>query len=641
MSKVHRSNQVRKQTTKGIASPKGEPVPTKTRGSRGNRTPSKPEVRKAQADSGPGRRHLAYAPGSDDERNQRWLVECMERAGIEKPTAFVSKDGVWTIRNGRQVLGRIKPDVVVAREEKELRIGYLHGVIKVPLVLSRPDKHRIAAAGGIEHVQLTSEEQTAKALDDQLWLLGMACGAVSRGIVERMIAVAATGSGRTFSLKENKPAIVTVDEKGKWSIFKQTAMRGWFQPLLDEWNRQRIAKDPKAPVVGIGSGVRDCILQELAANYDKWRANRHKDGPPWPTAMTFPVHKQRFDLKLDRAGAFIEFSLAPKDETTGRAAWQTVRLQATHGHPWSVLRKLCGQESEYRLGQVRICKPKKGRTFGKRWILEIPYTYPPPKRASVDHNKVLCVRRVLSGLLIMMSEDGEYRTVCASRQDVGTASAVVGGRASRLDAPNGLIAHKLGIQAQLKSLGNHAKLGFPSKRGHGKNKRGQVRRIIGDRERRFVDTWGWQAANMVCDTALALGCGRILIEDFSASSPPDAGEATWLDRQLTRLFRRFPWCEVGEKIKQVALKRGLVVEEESTHYNVAECPDCGSREVVFNRHTRTWGCKSCQLEWDIDRVAVWNMLKKHSVDVSLVFRKKADDLKRFKQQAQQLRDAAE
>ena len=348
-----------------------------------------------------------------------------------------------------------------------------------------------------------------------------------------------------------------------------TKQREWAGKAKNVEQRMRALRDAET---AIGSGVVVAATKRASDRFGAWeRTKQTEAAPPWSKAIGFDLSEQHVSLETlgdDRIVA----KLTLLGMKAGRRQAQPVfRVSPQGGAAWATVRRILS--GEYKARSARVVHDD------RVWLLKLSYTMPRPERKSGD--KTMLVRRGMSNMLMIWYSDAEH----------GRAKASAG---------DNLIAIKRQMEARRTQVRKHLPHQGKGARGHGKARFFRLYEELGNKEARYVDTWCQQTAAFLTKLAAAQGCGRILLEDFGNSTPPEIPGNPYLQR----LLRRFPFAQLRACITWAATKAGIEVQVQQSDYTI-KCPV--DNEVMACNEKREAQCPKCGLSGQLDDLNAWRL----------------------------------
>jgi hypothetical protein len=319
----------------------------------------------------------------------------------------------------------------------------------------------------------------------------------------------------------------------------------------------------------------------------------------WKGEMSLPSYKRgapimlavaNWDFERDDKGYRLRVKLM-----AGRAPWNVFAAVAEGGGAHGQLRMLLSGEATR--GDLKIVYDERR----KRWTARLTLKRPMPVPLPLDPTRVLSVHRGMRSFITWATSEG--------------ATDILDGGEQVLAFKDQMHRRRRGWYAHKKSA---------SKRTHGRGyfRRYQMYRELEDKEANFVDTKCKQLAARVVSLAVKHGCGKVIIDDWSASELGDAVEAkdgaykAWL-------VRRWPFAQQKQAIEQALLKIGLVLEVVPSAYESQTCPSCGHVDAKSDGGRGTFCCTACGFKRHVDSVANLNALRQAGFFDVLAKQKKA------------------
>ena len=321
----------------------------------------------------------------------------------------------------------------------------------------------------------------------------------------------------------------------------------------------------------------------------------------WSTGWSLEKEPQGYalSLKVCRTGAVCI--------TKGRCMCAPLRfaLRVDGGSAHKQFKLMTDPKAEsegIRLGNVQVFYEARKRD----WQVRITYESPRPAPIPLSKDRLLVVHRGMR----------EFLTLCVVDQaDVWMETA------DSLPTMKWALSRGTGLSEYIRSVKDQfhrRRKGLQEKKralGGGKKGRGtwtrtSTYRQLEDTEARFVDTVCKQVASAVVKLAIQKGCGRIVMDDWSAR------QAAWLaDRRgnahLAMAVRRWPFAQQRTAIQWAADKIGLEFTAVDGRYESTTCPRCNHVDPASDRGSGRFLCTNdqCALAYGIDAVAAWNMAK--------------------------------
>lgn len=226
----------------------------------------------------------------------------------------------------------------------------------------------------------------------------------------------------------------------------------------------------------------------------------------------------------------------------------------------------------------------------KKWFALLSYEASVVEHPGLDPAHVLIVHRGIRNALYLLCSTGER------------APALLGGKFS---------AQRRRLQARTRDVRrtSAAERGEGAK-GHGRARRYETYDALGDKLARVTHTFCQQAAAHVAETAIRLGCGTVVIEDYGGIEPDD-------DPALRRVLDRFPLYELKQCVASRLERDGIALQETPSAYISSTCPRCGEQDTrAHNTRTNVFHCRQCGFERPADWVASYWMGKHFGADMS-------------------------
>lgn len=255
----------------------------------------------------------------------------------------------------------------------------------------------------------------------------------------------------------------------------------------------------------------------------------------------------------------------------GRSPMVRMAIRVHSASAYADLRRMTAEG--VKLGDAKILWHERG---GKgQWEGRLCYTYDKPK--PVIGSEIVAVHRGMH----------QFLTIADTRPAV-----------RRLPG-DAWIAAKLGLTARRRSFMEHIRRGElgHGARGHGARRLHQAVRRLDDAEARMMRSACQQAAALVADHAIQIGARTVLIEDYST-----------LREQDTHYVPTWPWAQLKGTIKWSCEKNGLELVEVPAAYISLTCPACEHVSADNVMHGK-FECTNCGLDWHIDSIAAFNMLR--------------------------------
>jgi transposase len=134
------------------------------------------------------------------------------------------------------------------------------------------------------------------------------------------------------------------------------------------------------------------------------------------------------------------------------------------------------------------------------------------------------------------------------------------------------------------------------------------------------------AAAKVAQTAVRMGLGMVVIEDYGGIGPAE-------DVHVRRVLERFPLRDLKMAIVNACETAGLTVQECASAFISSTCPACENADTrQHNVRTDIFHCRECTFERPADWVATYWMMRHAKVDTTLIdghFRKQIELEKRL------------
>lgn len=262
----------------------------------------------------------------------------------------------------------------------------------------------------------------------------------------------------------------------------------------------------------------------------------------------------------------------------GRSPMVRFAVRSHSASMYADLRRMISSDG-VKLGDARVIWHERG---GKgQWEARLCYSYPKPEPAK--GTEIVAIHRGMH----------QFVTIADTRPGV------------RRIPGDGWLRAKIGFAARRHSLAQHIRRGElgHGARGHGIRRRYQALTKIEDAEARMMKSACQQVAALVASHALAIGASVVLIEDYE--SIREGG---------TPYLPRWPWAQLKGAIEWSCKKNGLEIREVSAAYVSLTCPAC-EHVSAENAIGQKFECVSCGLDWHIDSIAAFNMLRSESSDI--------------------------
>lgn len=318
------------------------------------------------------------------------------------------------------------------------------------------------------------------------------------------------------------------------------------------------------------------IAAKTIANLSRKVKDQYQLRPSYRGSQPIPVAAADVDLAEDDQGRIkVRLKLLKKGS-------HEFAIRASKGTHWETLRKIVAGELKHGAAGVVYSERK------NKWYLQLSYKAPVQRVPGTQQEGVsLVVRRGAYKALSMMGTDGSYYALPGNK---------IVGQLRQLTARI----------AKARSIGE-MELGHGAK-GHGKRRRYEHLRALGDKRARVRKTWCQQAGATVVQKARRAGASEVVIEDFGG----------FHDELNPYIGVRFPFYALKQSIVHACEKAGITVREVSAAYISTTCPGCGAlSDRAHNRRTGVFHCDECGLERPADWVANLNLMRSSEVDTSV------------------------
>lgn len=337
------------------------------------------------------------------------------------------------------------------------------------------------------------------------------------------------------------------------------------------------AEKKKAPLaqLEVPGGIASAVQRAASHAY-----GRRDQEPPRFASERVVVRAQETKLTKDGDGVVLSLTLRPRRPKEEEPKLPTVVRFAIR-HSWGAHRETLDKlvSGEIKYGDCKLQWDERR----SKWYALVSYELPPPERKPVDAAKVLSVHRGVRNALFMVSSGGERYVALPGWKYVG---------------------QRRKLQARMREMRS---VGAPERgqgaKGHGRDRRFESHSALDDKLARATHTFCQQAAAFVVTTAIRMGCGVVLIEDYGGIQPSD-------NPHLRRVLDRFPLYELKQSIAHAAQKAGLTLREGPSEYVSSTCPTCAHEDVrQHNIRTNVFHCKHCKFERPADWVAAYWLLR--------------------------------
>jgi IS605 OrfB family transposase len=349
------------------------------------------------------------------------------------------------------------------------------------------------------------------------------------------------------------------------------AIRAWAKSKLED--KQDGAVMRELATLEISSALQLGMCGAGFAGFVKWSKDKQRNAmPEWRRGAPIIVAGAGVKVSFDGKGIVLAVKLDPSS-----AERHVFAIKCGHGSHYGRVKDMA--DGTVAVGETKIVYDERQ----KKWFAFISYTRAkalPP--VSCELTKVLAAHRGVRCALTMLSSDGRKyeisgasmlarkRRLVARRRDAK--------RISRCERGTGLAGH-----------GNARRFSLPDS--------------LESKEAHVVRTWCQQVAANVTKTAMRLGCGTVLIEDYGGIE--QTGDV------VQRYLDRFPFYQLKQAIEWACRKAGLALVEVPSEYISTTCPMCGNADLAQHNHrTNMFHCRGCSLERGADHVAAMNLLKR-------------------------------
>jgi IS605 OrfB family transposase len=350
--------------------------------------------------------------------------------------------------------------------------------------------------------------------------------------------------------------------------------------------------------------VPSCVLVALSRlahqKHQGWRKTSAMGDkrPPWMNHGHPIVWGVGWSLEKDEKGYALSLKMCRQHQACLMKASCLCKptrfaLRIDGGNAHAQFRRMT-TDPDVKLGNVQVFYDDRKRD----WSVRISYDAPIPPPASLDVSKALVVHRGMREFLTLATVDGVVLRGSDLHGSKGWAKVTTTGLAGTIAGAKKQF-HRRRRDLQMK------KRAAP-RLGRGWWHSTKLYRELEDTEARFVKTTCQQVAARVVSFAVANGCGRIVIDDWSAR------QAAWdADRSgqayLAMLVRRWPFAMQREAIEWAAAKAGITVQAVPAAYESQRCPLCKLSDPKSDRGDGMFVCTGCDLRYGVDAVAAWNM----------------------------------
>lgn len=364
----------------------------------------------------------------------------------------------------------------------------------------------------------------------------------------------------------------------------------------------------------------DAMSKEVNTRFLKWAKTWWSGGesvPSFRSRGVIPFPGRAWSIGRDDKGYVLSCKICvdganciERDKCLCKKVRFAVRAEGGSGH--AILRRMIdgpviGGEVRpiYESGDCKLVWDERI----KKWSARLTYKRERPAPIPLSPDRMLAVHRSAGSFLYWASTTGEAAPLGADG-----IFHVDPNEAGVLDAGHRIRHFKDQMHRRRRVFYSLKRDNPRRSRGRGFWRRYEKYRTLEDKEARFIDTVTRQVARRIVDIAKRLGCGVVVMDDWSArevaNNAQDKGE-----KHLAWIVRRWPF-ERQKDVIEAALENeqesGIRMVTVSSRNESITCPrpKCRNIDAAQDLGNGRFKClnPACQFEHSVQAVAAWNML---------------------------------
>lgn len=237
----------------------------------------------------------------------------------------------------------------------------------------------------------------------------------------------------------------------------------------------------------------------------------------------------------------------------------------------AILKRLL--DGSYKLGSGQI----KYNERKKKWQIAVPYTFEQESK-EVNTDLVMGIDLGVSKIATMSiynTSTGEYKLMSFKERSIDGAE---------------LIAYRQKLESRRKATAIASKWSSDNNTGKGYKTRMELSNTIGDKYKRFRDTYNHKISRYIVDLAAKYKIALIQMEDLSGFS----------DQQEESLLKNWSYYDLQQKVKYKAEEKNIKVYFINPEYTSQRCNNCGNIDKDNRLTQKDFICTVCNHKENAD-----------------------------------------